>query len=197
MTIKTLHGSEISEYLNELAKLRIEVFREFPYLYDGSIDYEMRYLQTYVNSPNSIAILLFDEAELAGASTGLPLRDESEEFKKPFQIHNYDINSIFYCGESILKKPYRGSGFYSDFFKLREGHASSIKGIDKICFCAVNRPDNHPLMSADYRPLDPVWIRYGYERQPHLRTFYRWKDINETLESDKEMIFWTKKINKN
>lgn len=195
MTIKTAHGAEISEYLNELAKLRIEVFREFPYLYDGSTDYEMQYLKTYVNSPGSIAILLFDEDKLVGASTGLPLRDESEEFRKPFGTHKYDINSIFYCGESILKKSYRESGMYSEFFRLREAHASSINGIDTICFCAVNRPKNHPVKPSDYRPLDSAWIKYGYKKQPHLRTFYRWKDINESRESEKEMIFWTKNLN--
>ncbi len=32
---KRLSGSQIAPYIDELAQLRITVFREFPYLYDG------------------------------------------------------------------------------------------------------------------------------------------------------------------
>ena len=45
MKIKALSGKEILPYLDDLAKLRIEVFREYPYLYDGSIEYELQYLK--------------------------------------------------------------------------------------------------------------------------------------------------------
>ena len=40
LTLKTETGRGIEKYLHDLAKLRIEVFREFPYLYDGSPEYE-------------------------------------------------------------------------------------------------------------------------------------------------------------
>ena len=194
MVIKTYHGAEITPHINALAQLRITVFREYPYLYSGSLDYEKNYLKTYVNSPSSIAVLVFDESRIVGASTGLPLKDETQEFKKPFEDHMFDIESIFYCGESILLKPYRGRGLYSEFFSRREKHAATLELIDKITFCSVSRPENHPLKPRHYRPLNPVWEKFGYKEQPHLNTRYTWQDVNEQDESPKKMVFWLKKL---
>ena len=51
LTIKRITGRDrnLESYLEDLAQLRIKVFRAFPYLYDGSIDYEMSYLETYTS----------------------------------------------------------------------------------------------------------------------------------------------------
>jgi len=38
--IERRSGPALLPYIPELARLRIEVFRDFPYLYDGSLDYE-------------------------------------------------------------------------------------------------------------------------------------------------------------
>ncbi len=42
--LRQLHGQELGPWLDVLGKLRIRVFREFPYLYDGSLEYERDYL---------------------------------------------------------------------------------------------------------------------------------------------------------
>lgn len=193
-TLQNVRGKEIEPYLEDLAALRIEVFREFPYLYDGTIEYEKKYLQTYVDSPESLAILIFDGDQIVGASTGLPLMDETDEFKVPFLRHGYRPERIFYCGESILKKKYRGRGIYSTFMINREEHARSIGRFETICFCGVVRPDDHPLRPENYRPLDPVWTQFGYQKNPKLYTHYHWKDLNEKNESAKKMIFWLKPL---
>lgn len=193
-TIQILHGKKIAPYLEAIATLRINIFREFPYLYDGSMEYEKNYLKTYTQSPESIAILVFDRDQLVGASTGLPLKDETAEFKAPFLQHRYHPSRIFYCGESILIQNYRGRGIYSTFMKERENHAKQIGRFDTICFCGVERPDNHPLRPIDYLPLDPIWTKFGYQKHPELSTHYHWKDLNENNESAKKMVFWLKSI---
>jgi hypothetical protein len=193
LKIRTFRGSDIKPYLADIARLRIEVFREFPYLYDGSQEYEEKYLSTYIDSPESIAVLVFDNDAIVGASTALPLADETEEFRRPFLREGIDPDSVFYCGESILRKAWRGHGIYPEFFRLREEAAYS-GSFDLISFCAVDRPDNHPLKPHDYRPLDPVWQKFGYTRHPELHTTYRWKDLGDEEESDKPMIFWLKPL---
>ncbi|SFR41775.1 hypothetical protein SAMN05216203_0117 [Marinobacter daqiaonensis] len=55
--ITALSGQEVLPYLDDLARLRIEVFRAFPYLYDGDMGYERRYLATYADSPESFFVL--------------------------------------------------------------------------------------------------------------------------------------------
>lgn len=194
LSITTVTGTELKPIITSLAQLRIEVFREFPYLYDGDLDYEETYLDTYLQSDKSIAVLVFDDDQLVGASTGLPMDHEVEDFKRPFLEQGYDPSTVFYCGESILKKEYRGRGIYRRFFEERESHAKRLGGFRTICFCAVQRPAEHPLRPDHYQPLDPVWQKFGYEKQPELTTTYRWKDVDEELESGKKMVFWMKEI---
>ena len=194
LTLKTETGRGIEKYLHDLAKLRIEVFREFPYLYDGSLEYEKTYLETYTQSAQSIAVLVFDGDQLVGASTGLPMDHEEDDFKRPFTQQGYDPETVFYCGESILKEEFRGRSIYRRFFEERELHAQRLGGFQRICFCAVQRPDSHPLRPNNYQPLDPVWQKFGYKKHPDLTTTYRWKDVDEDSESEKTMVFWMKEI---
>lgn len=194
VTLVPLHGKEILTKTDEIASARIEVFREYPYLYDGTLSYEKNYLRTYAKSPESIAIVVLDGDELVGVSTGIPMKDETEEFMAPFLRSGRDPGSIFYCGESILKRSYRGRGLYSSFMKGREEYARSLGKFSHICFCAVVRPAAHPLRPADYRPLDGVWKKFGYEKKEELNTTYTWKDLNETEETPKKMVFWIKAL---
>lgn len=194
ITIKTLSGREILEYLGDLARLRIEVFRDFPYLYDGTPDYEEHYLQTYIASADSVVVLALDGSRVIGASTGLPMEHETDEFRKPFVDHGYDPRRIFYCGESVLQHGYRGRGVYKHFFTGREGHARRLGRFDHCAFCCVQRPADHPLRPVDFAPLDPIWTKFGYVRHPELMTSYRWKDIDESQETEKPMMFWLKSL---
>jgi GNAT superfamily N-acetyltransferase len=187
-------GKGLVSFIPEIARLRIDVFREFPYLYDGTAEYEQNYLSVYVNSPDSIAVLAFSGDELVGVSTGLPMMDEAVEFLKPFTEHGFNLKTIFYCGESILKPEYRGRGIYKTFMHEREQHARNLNRFDTICFCAVNRPHDHPLRPTVYQPMDAAWKKFGYIKNPALSTRYSWKDIDQKEESEKEMVFWLKNL---
>lgn len=193
ITIKHVIGPELAPYIEDLARLRINVFRDFPYLYDGTIAYEERYLNTYLQSPDSVVILALDGEKVVGASTGLPMADETPDFQAPFLQSSFDVNRIFYCGESVLLKDYRGRGIYKEFFSGREDHALALR-FTYCTFCAVERPEDHPLRPADYAPLDEIWRRFGYERHDDIRTQYRWKDIDSEAETEKPMVFWMKRI---
>jgi GNAT superfamily N-acetyltransferase len=194
ISVKRLSGKQLEPYITDLAQLRIEVFRDFPYLYDGTPEYEEKYLQTYIKSPDSVIVLALDGDKVIGASTGLPMEDETEEFRKPFVDHGYDPCRVFYCGESVLLKAYRGRGIYKEFFQGREGHARDLGRFDYCTFCCVQRPADHPLRPADYVPLDAVWTKFGYVKHPELRTAYTWKDVDQEVETAKPMVFWMKSI---
>ncbi len=188
-----LSGKQIAPHLDDLAQLRIEVFREFPYLYDGDEAYERHYLQTYVDSTRSICSLVYDGDSLVGATTGLPMSDETAEFKKPFADAKCDIPRIFYCGESVLKKSHRGRGIYKHLFRAREEHAKAL-GFELATFCCVQRPDDHPLRPHDYVPLNAIWVRFGYSEHAELETEYVWKDIDRSEPQPKRMRFWLKSL---
>jgi|TARA_R100000935_G_scaffold3266_2_gene8473 GNAT superfamily N-acetyltransferase len=194
LELKRLSGEALNQFIPELARLRIEVFRDFPYLYDGDPDYEARYLQTYIEAPDSVIVLAFDGDKVVGASTGIPLRYETDEVKAPFIKAGIDVDSVFYCGESVLLSQYRGKGAGVAFFEHREQHAQELGGYEFSCFCGVQRPEDHPRRPSGYKPLDNFWRRRGYEKHPELNTTFSWKELDEEHESPKPMTFWMKKL---
>lgn len=187
-----LKGSEISRYKNEIAKLRIEIFRDFPYLYEGDLEYEEKYLRVYESSESSIMVLAIKNKTVIGATTALPLKDENDYVKIPFLNSGLNIEKIFYFGESVLKKEYRGLGIGKMFFKFREEHALSFGNFDITCFCGVDRPNNHKLKPPTYQPLDLFWTSLGYRKEPKLISSFSWKDIGDSFETEKPMIYWMK-----
>lgn len=192
--IRILTGSApgLAAHVPDLARLRIAVFREFPYLYDGTTAYEEKYLQTYLDCPESVVILALDQGQVIGASTGLPLEFETAEFKQPFIGAGLAPASIFYCGESVLLPAYRGRGVYREFFSGRERHAHALGRFDRMVLCAVDRAADHPRRPADYQPLDAIWQRFGYAKREDLVTSFDWKDLDESAASPKRMVFWEK-----
>ena len=190
--IKRLSGEDLIPYINDLARLRIEVLRAFPYLYDGSLAYEKKYLQTYIDNPASVMVLALDGEQVVGASTAIPMKFETTELKQPFIDHAYDLEQVFYCSESVLNTQYRGLGIGVRFFEEREAHAKELGGFKHIAFCCVERPSNHPLRPVDYVSLEAFWQKRGYRKHPELHTTYCWKDVDSVDETPKPMTFWLK-----
>jgi hypothetical protein len=194
LEVRRYCGAAIAPHVPALAQLRIAVFREFPYLYDGSLAYEERYLQTYVDAPGSVALLAFAGDNVVGASTGVPLEDETADFQAPFVRRDGNVAHVFYCGESIVDVAYRGRGLYRRFFAGREAHALELGTFSTSTFCAVERPREHPLRPVDYRGLDTVWKHFGYVRHPELATTFAWKDVDRAADTEKSMVFWLKAL---
>lgn len=192
ISIKSFTGESVKRFIPEVARLRIEVFRDFPYLYDGTAEYEAKYLRTYTESPDSVLVIAFDGDKVIGASTALPLKHEMQEIKRPFLERNINVEDVFYLGESVLNRRYRGQGIGVRFFEEREAHAQRIGRFKWAAFCAVERPDNHPLRPAGYVPLNKFWNNRGYYRKDDFRTSLSWQEINELSETAKPMVFWLK-----
>lgn len=191
--IEPLCGSQIATQLPALAALRIEVFRDWPYLYEGSIDYEAQYLGTYVRAPNSLALLVWDGEQCVGASTALPLAEADPAMQMPFRQSRQPLDTIAYFGESLVLPSHRGRGLGVKFFELREAHARAL-GLASCAFCAVERAADHPLRPRDYVPNDAFWSRRGYSRAPELQATYHWQDIGERDSTEKSMTFWTRRL---
>jgi len=193
LRIEQLRGAEIAGQLDALAEVRIRVFRAFPYLYEGSQEYEAKYLDTYIQCPRSLAILIWDGARCIGASTVLPLADAGAEAQQPFRDGGRNIEDIDYFGESVLLPEYRGRGLGVKFFELREAHAATL-GLKTCAFCSVQRPSDHPAKPADYVPNDAFWTRRGYRKAPEITTTFSWPDIGETESTAKPMTFWLRTL---
>mgnify|MGYP001264478671 CR=1 FL=1 len=178
--------------LQALAGLRLTVFRDFPYLYEGTMEDEMAYLQPYMASPDSLVVLALDGEKVIGASTGIPMEHETDNIKAPWAAKGYDVNRIFYFGESVLLKEYRGRGIGVEFFRHREAWAKQLGRFDWMTFCGVVRPASHPLKPQDYVPLDSFWEKRGFTKTADLVCYIKWKDLNDSVETEKPLHFWYK-----
>ena len=104
LDVKSLVGEEMKAVLPDLARLRIIVFRDWPYLYDGTLEYEQEYLAKLAAAKGAVCVVARDGTEIVGASTAAPMIEHADEFAEPFERAGYDLKDIFYCGESVLLK---------------------------------------------------------------------------------------------
>jgi GNAT superfamily N-acetyltransferase len=192
--VAPLIGRDIAAGLPALARLRIAVFRDWPYLYDGSLAYEEKYLAKLAAAEGAIVAAAYDGETIVGCATAAPMAEVEAEFAEPFLARGFDIGRIFYCGESVLLPAYRGRGLGHAFFDHREAQARALGHFTHVAFCAVVRPDDHLLRPKDYVPLDGFWQKRGYTKVDGLVARFKWKDIDQPAETEKPMQFWMRAL---
>lgn len=192
ITTRILTGDDVAPALDDLARLRIAVFRDWPYLYDGDLAYEREYLKVY-QSPGAVVVTAWDGDRMIGASTGAPMEDHAEDFASAFAHRPEKLDQIFYCSESVLLPEYRGHGLGHAFFDGREAQGRAL-GRRYSAFASVKRPADHPLRPADYRPLDGFWQKRGYAPLPGVVAEFDWKDIDQSQSTRKPLQFWMKEL---
>lgn len=187
-------GHAVKPYIESLAGLRMRVFREFPYLYDGVIDYERDYLENYAKSEQCVVVVAKNRNGIVGASTGMPLAVADQAFKQPFEASGQDMAGVFYFGESVLEQSERGKGIGHRFFDERETHARAL-GYKIAAFCAVTRDDDHPLRPSGYQALDEFWTKRGFVKRPELMAELAWPQIDsQGLDVTNRLVFWLKSL---
>lgn len=194
MTVQTrvLTGEALAAALEDVARLRMQVFRDFPYLYDGNEDYERDYLTAY-QSPGAVVVAALDGTQIIGAATGAPMADHAADFAAAFADRPEPLAQIFYFAESVLLREYRGHGIGHAFFDAREDHARSL-GYRYSAFCSVIRPSDHPARPLDYWPLDDFWRKRGYAPLPGVIARFSWRDLGDSHETEKPLQFWMREL---
>lgn len=193
LDIRPLVGVDLEAALDDVARLRIAVFAEWPYLYAGSFEYEQRYLQSYRDNPGAVLVGAFDAGRLVGAATGTPMEEHASDFAEPFKAAGLPLEDIFYCAESVLLPDYRGQGAGHHFFDHREAKARGL-GRKYSAFCGVIRPEDHPSRPESYRPLDGFWRKRGYEKLEGAIARFSWTDHGESEQTEKPLQFWIKEL---
>src|SRR5690606_35178394 len=193
VTTRILTGEALAAALDDVARLRIAVFRDWPYLYDGDLEYERRYLSAYRESAGAMVLGAFEGQRLVGASTAAPLEDHAEELGAPLVGLGYDLHDVYYCAESVLLPEYRGRGIGHAFFDRREAQARRL-GRRYVSFCSVKRPDDHPMRPAQFRTNDAFWKGRGYMPLQGVFAEFSWKDIGMDRETRKPLQVWFREL---
>lgn len=184
-----LVGDAVGPALDDLAALRIAVFREWPYLYDGDRAYEARYLADFAAAPAALIVAAHEGHRMIGAATAAPLTAQDDGVRQPFEAAGLDTAKLFYFGESVLDPAYRGRGLGHRFFDAREAHARA-SGATHAAFCAVVRLDDDPRRPQCARELGPFWRGRGYEPLAEGFCHIAWKEIGAEAETDHALQAW-------
>lgn len=200
LRIEKLSGNELKTQLNPyipaIAQLRIEVFREFPHLFDTTQEHEEKYLSVFTQANDFLMIIVFDGDEVIGTTTALPLEQafRTGNVQQLLLDKGYNPQSLMYFSQSILRKSYRGHGLGVKFFEEREDFTRLLGRFEYACFYGVKRPLDHPKRPSEYIPLDGFWRKRGYTEYPELETTFSWKDLDESVKTTKPMRFWMKEL---
>jgi len=190
VTFQSFRGAECAEVLPDVAALRIRLFREWPYLYDGDMDYETEYLKVYARSARSLLVVVRDGDRVIGCATSLPLADDDDAFHAPFLEAGLDVDRIYYLGEILLLPEYRGRGYGHALMHAIHEHARDLDGFTQSALAVVIRDPADPRRPAGETDLDPLWTKHGYSRRPDLTMWLPWKEHGEEEETPKAMAFW-------
>lgn len=193
-TIKSYTGEEIKNLIPQIAALRIEVFREYPFLYEGDYEYEMRYLKKFLAMKDAIVIAALDQGSIIGLATGFPFIYEAKDLKQVLLASGRNVSDYFCFGESVLKKGYRGLGIGKQFMEMREAHVRKLISYKYICFYTSARPKDDPKRPPDYHSPASLWKKQGFVEHPELIGWISYQEIGEAEETPKKMVFWIKNL---
>ena len=191
--VRALTVCEIEAHLDDVARLRIAVFRDWPYLYDGRLEYERDYVRSYCDAEDALLVAAFDAGVLVGASTSTRMEAHAEAFAEPLKRIGVPVDRILYGPESALLPAYRGRGIGHQFFDLREAHARRL-GRSHVAFCSIVRAADDPKRPPDARTNDAFWAGCGYAPLPGVTAQFSWTDAGDTAETEKSLQFWMRKL---
>ena len=192
LAYRIYRGAEIAAIVPDLARLRITVFSDWPYLYEGDLAYETGYLARYAQG-RAIVVAAYDGAQMVGAATGMPLLQHDDDFSGALAACDIAAEDVFYCAESVLMQDHRGQGAGHMFFDTRAAEARA-QGKAYSAFCAVVRPVDHPMAPKDYLPLNEFWKKRGYQKLDGVFAEFSWLDIGYSEKTQKRLQFWIKHL---
>jgi GNAT superfamily N-acetyltransferase len=193
MTEQLLAGTAIADARDEVATLRLEIFREYPYLYQGRREDELTYLCTYFEAPDACVILAYDGDAVIGAVAGIPLIHEDAQMLDAFAETAFSPDEAYYVGELLFRPAYRNGGLGQKLLARLESHLRSLGRYSTLTCATLERPDDHPLRPRDYIPITRFLAHTGFDRLSGVTTSFTWREI-DGVKRDHLMQFWSKPI---
>ncbi|MFZ2949700.1 MAG: GNAT family N-acetyltransferase [Desulfuromonadaceae bacterium] len=193
ITEQLLTGAAIADCLDDVATLRLDIFQEYPYLYQGRREDELNYLGTYAEAPDACVILASDGSAIIGAATGMPLIHEDVQMVDAFAGTTFPLNEIYYIGELLFRPAYRNCGLGQKLLARLESHIHPLGRYHRFTCATVERPDDHPSRPHDYIPVTRFLARTGFVRLPGVTTHFIWRET-DGVKRDHPMQFWSKEL---
>lgn len=193
ITTQLLTGNAVTNHIDDLASLRLDIFQEYPYLYCGKREDELAYLASYAEKPGACVILAAADNSVIGAATGMPLCYEDDSLRTPFAETPYPLDEIYYIGELLFRRDYRNRGLGQHLLSQIENYIRSLDNFGKIVCATIERPDDHLLRPADHIPISRFLARTGFASLEGVITRFAWLET-DGVKRDHTMQFWMKDL---
>ena len=192
-TITLLCGAAIADVLDELATLRLAIFAEYPYLYDGERADELAYLRGYADAPDACVLLARAGGTAIGALTGMPLRHEDLLLREAFAGGAFDLAESYYVGELLFLPAWRNRGLGQTLLARLEEQVAALGRYRTLTCATVERPDDHPLRPQGYIPIGRFLARTGFMPLPGVTTTFGWRETDGVKRAH-AMQLWLKQL---
>lgn len=163
LRIESLSGAESKKYFEDFARLRIEIFREYPYLYEGTVENERNYIENYLSNPQSRIFVLFDGDKICGMLTTVPMSGEYQDIIASFEKTGLKSSESFYLGDMILQKEYRNRKLFPIFFNAALEHAK-CKGFKTLSLMCIVCKDADWGRPAEFRDVVRLCEKIGFTK---------------------------------
>lgn len=201
ISVKELSGQQITLFIRDIGQAIRDVYKEWPYLYEGTVEEQEEYVQKrYIDRPDSVVCAAFDQKQLIGLAMGVPLCDAPAHYLTPFISDNLcmgmPLKDIFYWGELIVRPECRQKGIAKQLCNQLENHIIT-KGYKAIAFCTVERPTDfhlNNLKPENHFSPDSRWGDFGFTKHEDLTFKGEWRLVEESEESKHHMVYWFKKL---
>ena len=192
MLMTMLVGGQIAEMIPTIAQLRITSFKGYPYLYNGTLESEYEYLETYKN--NEHALVVYGDDPRKGLMQGAPLTAIFPSATPIFEAAQLNPEYFYYCEEIIL--PLDKMTLILQMFAAVEDQAKKW-GYKNVCLITHKGQENHSLKPDNYQSVEPLFEKIGFIKT-HLSmqdTYSTFCQDGSVQQREHEFVFWIKKLN--
>jgi GNAT superfamily N-acetyltransferase len=190
ITFEVVKGAQIKSIEQSFANLRISIFREYPYLYQGDLLTEKQYFDMF--GDNTICVIAKDGSAIVGIIIGTPLQEVFKRLLEP--LTEAPIEKMFYLADILVLKSYRGQQIGHTLYQLFEKEVQKTGLFTNILIREIFKSPDDPKKPSDYYSLDLFWNKKGFKKMEGITQQDQWKAIGDDDLSFHTMIYQEKKI---
>lgn len=198
MKIDIYVGRDAQIYQDSLALARIESFKQYPYLYSGTLERSQKYAARYAACEQGMIAVAMIQNKVACISTGIPLSHDSNlvtTIRNECVQKQLEANQYYYLGETIVMPEFQSQSVLEKIV-LKQCEQIKAWGFEFACMLNVLREDNHPLKPVDYQCEQFIWQSIGFSKTD-IVIKSSWPTIQKNGEIEKQenlLGLWVKDL---
>lgn len=196
--LKLLTGQDIKPVIGFVAQKRLDTFCEYPYLYEGTMEYERAYLENFSIPENNAAIAMaYYNQKAIGFVTAIPLIHAEIVQESLPSLENEGINTkkCFYISEGIVDQEHRKQKIALRLYGLIKKYAHE-KGFT-IESVLNESHEEHPLKPKNYIDINNTFIAHGAVKTiTTLKAIWPTFQVDGSVKEQEHVLqYWVKNLN--